>query len=207
MISASGRPAGRAAGVLGRRRRKRNESHHAHGEHRHQRQRQISADEGHGQHGARPRCQIGSGDGAQQAAGQHQRHRFLAPRRRRQLGRSKAVELAVGTVVARNQGGRHQQPELARPGGKGGQQRRAQSHHQPDLERALAPEARLRARHQRRGQRAANHVAHHRQRRHPAEGRQLQADQAVDGDEGDVVGQEKALTQRQQQQGAVHAAV
>jgi hypothetical protein len=54
-------------------------------------------------------------------------------------------------------------------------------------------------------ERAADDVAGDRQRRHPAQRRQRQADQAVDRDEGDVVRQEQALAQGQQQQMAVHA--
>ncbi len=61
----------------------------------------------------------------------------------------------------------------------------------------------LMARDQCRRQRAAADVGRQRQRGHPAERRELQSDQPVDGDEGDVVGEEQTLAQRQQQQIAV----
>ena len=53
-------------------------------------------------------------------------------------------------------------------------------------------------------ERAAHHVAHHRQRRHPGVRRQLQAHQPVDRDEDHVVGQEQALCGGQQPEVLVH---
>jgi hypothetical protein len=77
-------------------------------------------------------------------------------------------------------------------------------HQQPGLERALAAPGALVAADHVGAERAAGHVAHQRQRRHPRPRRDAQADQAVDRHEGHVVGQEQALAERQQQQAQVH---
>ncbi len=156
----------------GRHRREAHERHDHHGEQGHPRQRQVGAGKWHGQPVLGAHRQVGPQHRAGQPAGQDQRDRLLAKRRRAELGRRKAVELAVGAVITRDHGGGHQQPEVLVRRSPVAQQGRAQRHQQPDLERRLATEGALRARHQRRGQRAAHHIAHHRQRGHPAQGRQ-----------------------------------
>ncbi len=178
--------------------------HAQHGQQRHADERDVRARKRHREQRARGAGQVGACHGAQQATGQHQRHGLLAVVRGRQLGGRKAVQATVGAVVARHQRSGAQQPEAAAERRPGTQRGRCHGHGQPDLERHLAPPARLRARHQRGGQRPAHHVAHHRQRGHPAKGRQLQAHQAIDGNEDNVVGEEKALAQRQQPQVLVH---
>ena len=74
------------------------------------------------------------------------------------------------------------------------------------LKSALAAPGALIAGHEWREQGTARHIGTDRQGGHPGLRRQGQPDQAVDGDEGDVVGQEQALAQGQQEQLEIHGA-
>jgi hypothetical protein len=111
----------------------------------------------------------------------------------------------VGAVEAGQHRGRTSSQKLPMPDRQAHSAADSAATTQPDLERALRPTRACSARHRHRRERGADHVAGHRQRGHPAQRRQRQADQAVDGDEGDVVGQEQALAQGEQQQISVHA--
>ncbi len=185
-------------------RREFNESEHHHGQHRNQAQGHIGARKGRTHQGAGLLRQVGPQHGANQSAGHHQRDCFFAPGERGQFGRRKAVQIGVGVVVARDHGGRAQQPEVLVHNGVRTQQSRRQRHQEAQLKRHLASEAVLRFGHQSGGQGATDDIAHDRQGGHPAQRRQAQAHQAVDGDEGDVVGQEKALADGQQPEVSVH---
>ncbi len=195
-----------ARGGAGRRRRwngrKADACHAGHGHQGHHEQCQVGPGEGNGEQVACVVGQVGAGYRAQQAAGHHQRHGRVPLRRGRDLGRGEAVELAVGTVVARHERGSAQQPERVHPHGQRAEQGRRRRHCQPDLEGGLPPPAPLGPGHGTGGQRSAHHVAHHRQGGHPAARRELQAHQPVDGDEDDVVGEEQPLAEGEQAQRA-----
>ena len=117
----------------------------------------------------------------------------------------KAVQAGVGVVVAGDESGETQQPELAADHRIAAQQGRNQRHGQAELERSLAAEALLGPGHRRRGQGTADDIGHDRQCGHPSGRRERQADQAVDGNEGDVVGEVQPLAGHQQPEVAVHA--
>ena len=87
------------------------------------------------------------------------------------------------------------------------QRRRGDRDDQAELERAPSSPGALVAADQPGEHRAAGDVGGDRQRRHPRARRQRQADQAVDGDEGDVVGEEEALAERQQEKRSIHRGV
>jgi hypothetical protein len=171
---------------------------------RHPDQRDVGAGKRHAEQLAGGIRQIRPGKRTDDAAGQHQRDRALLERGCGQLGRGKAVQVGVGVVEASDHRGRHQQPEAAAQRRRRAQRGREHRHQQAELERALAAQPRLCARDQRRAERTADDITHHRQGRHPRKRRQRQADQPVDGDEGDVVGQEQPLAQGEQPQVAVH---
>ena len=187
--------------------RKADQRDHPHRQQRHQRQGQIGREEWRAERVARLLRQVGAGDGADQAASQHQRDRLFPEGGRGQFAGGKAIQLAVGAVVARHQRGGDQQPEAVPMQCGGAGQRRQQRHPQAELERGLAAPARLAARDQSGRERAADHIAHDGQRRHPAQRRQAQADQAVDCDEDHVVGQEQALRGGQQPEIRVHGGI
>ena len=123
-----------------------------------------------------------------------------------QLGRGEAVQAGVGVVVAGERRADDQQPELAAASAAQAQSAVvAMATTQAELEGAPPAPGALVPADQAGEQRAAGDVGGDRQRRQPGVRRQAQADQAVDGDEGDVVGEEEALAQRQQQQPSVHS--
>jgi len=136
--------------------------HQDHGQQRHDGQCDVSACKWHLHQGARACSQIGSGHSAYQPTCQYQRHRLFAECGQGQLGCRKAVQLAIGAVVAGHHGGDHQPPELPLSHRPRAQHGRCHSNSQSDLKRDAPPVARLRFGNQRRGQCATYHVAHHR---------------------------------------------
>ena len=179
-------------------------AHHGHRQERDCCQCQVGASERDGEQPACERRQVGSGNGADQPARHHQRYRFFTPRRRGKFGCSEAVEAGVGVVVPRDHGGQRQQPEIAQHRSGGTQQRRTECHGQSELERTAPAPAPLASRDQPGGQCATDHIAHHRQGRHPGVRCQAQAHQAIDGNERDVVGQEQSLANGEQPEIAIH---
>ena len=131
---------------------------------------------------------------------EHPGQRAFLESRCHQLRPRKPVQGAVGAVEARKDRGTHQQPEAAQADRQRAQRGRQCSDDQADLKRALASDPRLQPRHRHGRKCSTHHIARDRQRGHPSQGRKRQTDEAVDGDEGHVVGQEQRLAQGQQQQ-------
>ena len=167
-------------------------------------QRQVGPGKGHrryvlGEHG-----QVGANHRADQATSHHPGHSLFAKTGLAQFSGRKAVQLCIGTVIAGHHRGADQPPKLMVADGPSTQAGRKERHQQAQLKGNFAAKAMLGARHQAGAERAAHHVAHDRQGRHPTQGREAEPDQPVDGDEGHVVREKQTLGQGQQQQVSVH---
>ena len=178
--------------------------HQHHAQHRHHCEGHIGAHERRFKPAFAFGSQVGAHNGANQTTGHDPRHGLFAERNFSKLCGRKSIELTIGAVIAGNQGGRRQQCKVLGIGGIGAQHRRQQTHQQTQLKRHTSPPLGLRLGHQPCRQGAAHHIAHDRQGGHPPHRCQAQADQPIDGDEGDVVGEKQTLAQGQQKEIGVH---